>query len=65
VLEEAGLRRPGEALIVDLEAGDGRRRWALAEQRADGLALVKAERGQAAPTTFGASDPRAVTTCPP
>jgi hypothetical protein len=46
VAEEGRLRKPRESLVVDDEVGDRRRGWPLAEQRADGLALVEAEPGQ-------------------
>ena len=43
MLQEGVLRQPGEALLVDRQVRDRRRRRALAEQRADRLALVEAE----------------------
>jgi hypothetical protein len=43
MLKEGILRQPGETLLVDRQMLDRRRRRALAEQRADRLALVEAE----------------------
>ena len=45
MLQEVVLGQPGEALLVDHQLGDGRRRRALAEQRPEGFALVEIERG--------------------